>query len=266
MWPLLTERAPQYDFAPLSPYLSPACCCTASFRCSPASSRTPTGTSSTGRQQSPTPGSSLLPRPGRAPGRRTPVRPASAASAGSCAPTPPSRWQQTTWRGMERKRGGTQSGAEEDADVWAGVELRAVKSEQSCCCYSWWWWGVPPQPPAFSAGRTLRLVRTAAAAHRSSPPCTALTSRLRGISRCYRVLKREKGIRKGCSSRAVATMWDTPWGTPNNENIGQPPNYNSFTINQTKLGWTDIKISQCTSGGKSKLHPSRFLFPDSGNI
>lgn len=33
---------------------------------------------------------------------------------------------------MERKRGGTQSGAEEDADVWAGVELRAVKSEQSC--------------------------------------------------------------------------------------------------------------------------------------
>lgn len=91
--------------SPLSPYLSPACCCTASSRCSPASSKTPTGTGSTGRQQSPTPGSSRLPHPGRAPGRRTPARPASAASAESCAPTPPSRWQQRTWRGWRDEEG-----------------------------------------------------------------------------------------------------------------------------------------------------------------
>lgn len=72
-------------------YLIPGCCCTASSPCLPASSRTPTVTGSTGRQQSPMPGSSRLPRPDRAPRRRTPVRPASAVSAESCAPTLPSR-------------------------------------------------------------------------------------------------------------------------------------------------------------------------------
>lgn len=72
-------------------YLIPECCCTASSPCSPASSRTPTGTNSTGRLQSPMPDSSRLPHPGTAPKRRTPVRPASAVSAGSCAPTLPSR-------------------------------------------------------------------------------------------------------------------------------------------------------------------------------
>lgn len=85
-------------------YLIPECCCTASSPCSPASSRTPTGTGSTGRQQSPMPGSSRLPHPGRAPRRRTPVRPASGVSAGSCAPTLPSRWQRTSWRGRRKGR------------------------------------------------------------------------------------------------------------------------------------------------------------------
>lgn len=75
----------------VSHYLIPACCYTANSRCSPASSRTPTETGSTGRRQSPTPGSSRLQHPSRAPKRRTPARPASMVSGGSCAPTPPSR-------------------------------------------------------------------------------------------------------------------------------------------------------------------------------
>lgn len=39
-------------------------------------------------------------------------------------------------------------------------------------------------------------VSTAAAAHRRSPPFPALTSRLRGISRCHRVLKRGREGKK----------------------------------------------------------------------
>lgn len=87
-----SRRALSVPCAPCwTSYLIPGCCCTASSPCLPASSRTPTVTGSTGRQQSPTPGSSRLPHQDRALRRRTPVRPASAASAGSCAPTLPSR-------------------------------------------------------------------------------------------------------------------------------------------------------------------------------
>lgn len=89
-------------------YLSPACCCTASSRYSLASSRTPTRTGSTGRRQSPKPGSSRLLCPSKAPGRRTPARQASAVSVGSFALTPPSRVQQTPWRDWRGEEGSKQ--------------------------------------------------------------------------------------------------------------------------------------------------------------
>lgn len=130
---LVTPPAPSI---PPRRYLSPACCCTASCRCSPASSRTPTATGSTGRRRSPTPGSSRRPRPGRAPGRRTPARPAWAASSGSRAPTPPSRWRRRTWRGWSAREVGSDL-REDVACAWS-----------VCCCL------LPVRP----AGRSRRSV------------------------------------------------------------------------------------------------------------
>lgn len=138
-------------------YLIPGCCCTASSPCLPASSRTPTVTGSTGRQQSPMPGSSRLPHPGRALRRRTPVRPASAVSAGSCAPTLPSRWQRTSWR--RRRRGRS---VESKMSVLAAM-MKGVWPWKSCCCRC--------NRPRWDAAP----VSSTAAAHRRSPPFTALT-------------------------------------------------------------------------------------------
>lgn len=71
-----------------------------------ACGRTPTGTGSTGGPPSPKRGSARLPGPGTAPGRCTPVPPASAGSAPRRAPLP-YRCRTKPWgRGEERRRSG----------------------------------------------------------------------------------------------------------------------------------------------------------------